>query len=516
MVGVDVEVDQFLKRNAVDARAGATLREEAPEVQAAVLDRGDLQDCLNPSAALLGRIRAAKDAVAAERRKAAGVMEGESGGSAGSRAGKGKEAPVTAKELELFVRENKIDEVAAKALMEAGPGAQRSVLSRGGLTDCRNPSAVCLARLREAKIMQAMKPRDEPKPLHLPAVIDKEKTAKEIEAFLERNVVDGRAGAALRAESAAVQRAILDRGDLHDCANQSAALMGRLNSAKEQVAQRMALGNGGFGFPMGNVGMVDSNEGESRSHGAARHPEQREPRTAAEQLSQVFMGCSPFDGMPIVDLGSEMEMMEKFMMMRQAYMQQYGAMAAYQKQMADVAAAGSPGDGANTGTGKQAGTGEQAAAKGGSADLKGAANQVPSVAAPTAGATGGAGTAGAASRQQMPMQQMQMQQMQMQQAQMMGQMPQFQMMPMQPMTCMPMPMQQLPAPGPMGMQPMMMQTACGAGGGCTGVPGTVPGPPLAMPMQMPLDPSLAGQMAGCPMPGAMLVAAARATRPGPY
>lgn len=54
-------------------------------------------------------------------------------------------------EVQEFIRENKIDDVAARALLEAGPSVQKGVLSRGTLSDCRNPSAVCLARIRESR-----------------------------------------------------------------------------------------------------------------------------------------------------------------------------------------------------------------------------------------------------------------------------------------------------------------------------------------------------------------------------
>merc|ERR1719210_2234801 len=54
-------------------------------------------------------------------------------------------------EVEVFIRDNGVDEMAASQLKEADPHVQRSVLDRGSLTDCRNPSAVCLARIRDAK-----------------------------------------------------------------------------------------------------------------------------------------------------------------------------------------------------------------------------------------------------------------------------------------------------------------------------------------------------------------------------
>lgn len=230
------DVDAFLARNTVDQRAAASLRNETPQTQRAVLDRGDLLDCVNPSAALMGRIHVAKEDI---RRSSASSANGSGGGGdaseeaiAGEPGKADQEVSATREQVEEFVRENKIDETAAKAFREAGLAAQRSVLGRGGLTDCRNPSAVCLARLREAKIMQAMKPEA---PGSGP-VLEGPALAEELDKFLQRNAVDSRAALTLRGEAAAVQRAVLERGDMHDCQNPSAALMGRITMAKESVA----------------------------------------------------------------------------------------------------------------------------------------------------------------------------------------------------------------------------------------------------------------------------------------
>lgn len=54
-------------------------------------------------------------------------------------------------DVEHFIRENEIDGVAAGSLREASSQVQKEVMERGSLTDCRNPSAVCLSRIRDAK-----------------------------------------------------------------------------------------------------------------------------------------------------------------------------------------------------------------------------------------------------------------------------------------------------------------------------------------------------------------------------
>merc|ERR1719401_2246233 len=52
--------------------------------------------------------------------------------------------------------------MAARQLRQADGPTQRSVIDRGSLTDCRNPSAVCLARIRDAR-------QSPPSPVQAPA-----------------------------------------------------------------------------------------------------------------------------------------------------------------------------------------------------------------------------------------------------------------------------------------------------------------------------------------------------------
>jgi len=56
---VSADVEDFIRRNDVDERAGGSLRKATPEVQQAVMTRGDLSSARNPSSAILVRIREA-------------------------------------------------------------------------------------------------------------------------------------------------------------------------------------------------------------------------------------------------------------------------------------------------------------------------------------------------------------------------------------------------------------------------------------------------------------------------
>lgn len=150
---ISEEVETFLKDNSVDSRAANVLRAQTPEVQRAVLDRGDLADCDNPSTALMGRIKVAIDAINYERtRKRMGSPTGLDV--------PGLPAQPLNPEVEEFIKENNVDEMAAKQLRMVDRRTQESVLARGSLDRCRNPSAVIGARIREAKEEQLQARRE--------------------------------------------------------------------------------------------------------------------------------------------------------------------------------------------------------------------------------------------------------------------------------------------------------------------------------------------------------------------
>jgi len=177
---IEASVERFLSENEVDGRASAALRAQAAEVQRVVLERGELSDCTNPSAALMSRIQVAKDGVASSAR--GGGARSSFPSRAGARVGGGvvplgstgiasldvtslstpaalaspaPSAGAAAAKVNLaveeFMEEEQIDERAAKQLREADEETQNDVISLGSLVGSRNPSAVVLARLRESK-----------------------------------------------------------------------------------------------------------------------------------------------------------------------------------------------------------------------------------------------------------------------------------------------------------------------------------------------------------------------------
>lgn len=154
-MGLEDEVDEFLRKANVDSRAGAALRAEDTETQRAVLDRGDMSDCRNPSASLMSRIRVAKENMMASRGRSRSPRRRNASPSPPRSSAPGPGGGSSQQEIDDFIKDNKIDEMASRQLREADPATQRSVLERGSLTDCRNASAVLLARIRDAKQVKA-------------------------------------------------------------------------------------------------------------------------------------------------------------------------------------------------------------------------------------------------------------------------------------------------------------------------------------------------------------------------
>lgn len=246
---LEARLQRFLQNHPVDGRAAAALRSQPELVKRAVLDRGDLTDCVNMSAALMGRIQVAKDNVSFQQGKTLALPIGIEGTSPSAASTATVSAAKASPEVEQFIIDNSVDDMAARQLREADKMTQDEVLSRGSLEGCRNPSAVCLGRIREARLLCAQRRLTEQEPklrgqLEKDGREEDELAAKkiiddlsaEVDRFLLQNKVDSRAASALRSQLPAVQRAVLDRGELTDCLNVSASLMGRIQVAKDNVS----------------------------------------------------------------------------------------------------------------------------------------------------------------------------------------------------------------------------------------------------------------------------------------
>jgi hypothetical protein len=224
-------VEQFVTENELDERAIQTLMECSPHVQQVVMARGDLKDARNPSAALLGRIK-----------------EANQGG--GSRGGGGFAKPA---EVNRFILENNLDERAGESLKSESPQVQRAVIERGGLSETRNPSAVVLGRIRDAKaaglggfgggcggwggppmgmMMQMMSQMMSKGGWGKGCGKGSKGGGSQIDQFIAENFVDEEAAHELKSLSKSAQQAVMARGSLMDARNPSAALKGRIRAAK--------------------------------------------------------------------------------------------------------------------------------------------------------------------------------------------------------------------------------------------------------------------------------------------
>lgn len=134
------EVDVFLQGSAIDSAAQKELRNEAPHVQLAVLERGPLRACTNPSGALVARIRDAKR----------GIL-GDKGGGRHGGAPAMRVALPDANELDKFCADNRVDQAAVASMRCETQEVRTAVMARGPLVNTTNPSASLMARIRTVK-----------------------------------------------------------------------------------------------------------------------------------------------------------------------------------------------------------------------------------------------------------------------------------------------------------------------------------------------------------------------------
>lgn len=199
-------VEEFLKNNPVDERAADVLRRDCTEaVQLTVINRGDLHNTRNPSAALLARIRDAQ---------APPIPRGPH-----------DEALMQA--VEAFIAESGVDDMAADKLRTSPAEVQRIVTEKG-VSGARNPSSALLARI---KAVQASLPGGSSSsfaPARPSSSQQWGPSEDEVEHFIATNNVDATAADALRLASPAAQDAVMRRGSLSGARNPSAALLARL------------------------------------------------------------------------------------------------------------------------------------------------------------------------------------------------------------------------------------------------------------------------------------------------
>lgn len=126
-----------MQANQIDSSAARELRAETPWVVWAVLERGPLRACTNPSGALVSRIRDAKRGTLAGPRYGVPAHAGP--------------PPANASDLDRFLAENRIDQGAVASMKGESPEVQKLVMAKGPLLNTNNPSASLMARIRIVK-----------------------------------------------------------------------------------------------------------------------------------------------------------------------------------------------------------------------------------------------------------------------------------------------------------------------------------------------------------------------------
>jgi len=224
-------MEDFIYSNGIDDRAAQTLRNSAPAIQQAVLERGPLTEANNPSSAVVGRIRDAKAKVVAAQTGGTDMMGGAMGSSMGCAGGCG------------------------------GGGAGIGAYVAGAMGDLQQQMQMMQSQMMQmqqqlltAQVMpqqnlQQMQQNMQRMQQNMMKVQGGGGggggggaggygggcgggMANQVEQFLLQNQIDERCAASFRGLPSNLQQTIMARGGLADCSNPSSALVGRIRDAK--------------------------------------------------------------------------------------------------------------------------------------------------------------------------------------------------------------------------------------------------------------------------------------------
>lgn len=281
------DIQEYVDRHGIDEAAQVALKELPLEDQRQVIT-AELINCRNPSAVLLSRIRGIqRPRIGALGVQAAGGLAAVQpnlfsvpaqfssfAGLASLVNSQGQAPPLQVRsrsphrsagqeEVEEYIQRHHVDEAAAQALRELPPAAQKEVV-HSDLNNCRNPSAVLMARIRAAgqsgqcispspaaAVLQAgarlLAPSMQPAPIlsqpFLPALqtptisplllqslaLGAGDTSVIVEEFIQRHTIDGAAAQALRELPPLAQLSIIET-ELINCRNPSAVVHSRIQA----------------------------------------------------------------------------------------------------------------------------------------------------------------------------------------------------------------------------------------------------------------------------------------------
>lgn len=160
------EVETFLAANAVDMGAANQLRREPTHIALAVIERGPLRSCRDPSGVIVARIRDAKKGTLGPAR---------TGPSAKPAAPLPPAQAIdpNASQIDQFLAMNRIDTAGVIAMKNESPDVQMAVMGKGPLSNSTNPSASLVARIRLIKEpgQAGLAPGQPPPPAGTPALM---------------------------------------------------------------------------------------------------------------------------------------------------------------------------------------------------------------------------------------------------------------------------------------------------------------------------------------------------------
>merc|ERR1711964_45879 len=126
------EVEQFCLENRLDDHAAQAFLGERPSVQRAVMDRGPVAACSNPSAALLGRIKNVRQSERASQFGGFGgfnpTMTGIFPSKGNPKGGLQRGRTPFPGEVEAFLQENNVDDKAKQHFLEEPLDVQAAVI----------------------------------------------------------------------------------------------------------------------------------------------------------------------------------------------------------------------------------------------------------------------------------------------------------------------------------------------------------------------------------------------------
>jgi len=243
-------------------------------------------------------------------------------------------ASATPEEIEMFIQQNNIDDRAAHTLRSSPPQISRIVIDRGTLAECSNPNSALIGRIRDARqqvhcLGQGMQSGGGGGGGGMmgggmgmgaslsPALANVAVDPMEVQQFCSTNALDERATSSLLRCEPAVQRQVMDRGSMHELANPSAAIGGRIRDAKKALGLNVMVPPSGCmaGGCMGGGAAMGGGMGGGCGDGGAQQQLGMQAEQLNQQLQLIQMQiqqAQQFSGIP-----QGVEMMQNLMLQYQ-------------------------------------------------------------------------------------------------------------------------------------------------------------------------------------------------------